>query len=613
MANHRACFAVVALLVLASSNIGCEKKKAPVAADPQSMRSITSGTVVGHVGEYGGHVWLGLPYAKPPVGDLRWRAPQPPAPWKGTREALAFGSACMQYASPLGGVEGTPGKPTGTEDCLYANIYAPRFAPEAVPQGSARLPVMLWIHGGGNTIGEGAFYNGGNLAVSHNVVVVTFNYRLGPFGWFRHPALRASARNEEDRSGNYGTLDTIRALEWVRDDIAAFGGDPNNVTIFGESAGGMNVYALLLAPAAKGLFHRAIVQSGSLRFDTNAKAENLATADPPGDANSSSETVARLLVKGRLADGREAALARLATMRDGQIESYLRGRSSLEILEAYEPSESTGMISMPNLFCDGVVLPQEEPHESLASGRYNVVPTMIGTNLDENKLFMFGDPKWVRRTLWVFWRLRDERMYNLTAEYLAKWWKADGADDPAAAMRAVQGPSVYVYRFDWDEEPTILGADLGVMLGAAHAFEIPFVFGHFDLGSEGSRLFTAENEPGRKDLSRKMMSYWAAFAANGDPKRGIDGSSTEWTAWDSSDAEAPKFIVFDTEAGGGVRMSSESLTRETVLANLETDARLATQEERCSILRALTAWGRALEEQEYDRRCPDYPLAESES
>jgi para-nitrobenzyl esterase len=297
-------------------------------------------------------------------------------------------------------------------------------------------------------------------------------------------------------------------------------------------------------------------------------------------------------------------------MSEAQIESYLRGRSTFEILEAYEPWESTGMISMPKVFRDGVVLPQEEPRDSLAGGRYNVVPTMIGTTRDENKLFMFGDPKWVRRTLWIFWRLRDERMYNLTAEYLATWWKADGADDPAAAMRTAQGPSVYVYRFDWDEEPTILGADLAVMLGAAHAFEIPFVFGHFDLGRRGNMLFTAENEPGRKELSAKMMSYWAAFAAKGDPNGGVDGDLTEWQAWDNSGPDAPKFLILDTQADGGVRMSSDSLTGKKVLADLEVDARLSSKEERCSILRALTAWGRALEEHQYDERCPEYPFDE---
>src|SRR5262249_49756684 len=139
-----------------------------------------AGDVVGFVGSYGSHVWLGIPYAKPPVGALRWRAPQPPGAWTGTREALAFGSACTQFASPLGGVDGArPGTPVGSEDCLYLNVYAPRVAAADVPTGERRLPVMVWIHGGGNSIGAAGFYNGGNLAATQNLVVITMNYRLG--------------------------------------------------------------------------------------------------------------------------------------------------------------------------------------------------------------------------------------------------------------------------------------------------------------------------------------------------------------------------------------------------------------------------------------------------
>src|SRR5262249_22798225 len=149
--------------------------------------------------------------------------------------------------------------PVGSEDCLYLNVYAPR---DAAP--GAALPVMVWIHGGGNTIGAGELYDGGNLATTEHVVVVTVNYRLGPFGWFRHAARPGDGTTPPERSGNFAVLDLVRALEWVRDDIAVFGGDPGRVTVFGESAGGTNTLLLLLAPQAQGLFHRAIVESGGL-------------------------------------------------------------------------------------------------------------------------------------------------------------------------------------------------------------------------------------------------------------------------------------------------------------------------------------------------------------
>ncbi len=483
------------LVLLIVSGLGCARssEREQGRPDPASRRVTRSGDVVGFAGRYGGHVWLGIPFAKPPTGQLRWRAPVSPEPWTGIRETLTFGFPCTQYASLIGGVAGRAGEPVGGEDCLYLNVYAPRVPETEVPTGSARLPVMVWIHGGGNSIGEAGFYNAGNLAVTQHAVVVTLNYRLGPFGWFRHAALRGHGTSEADRSGNFGTLDLIRALEWVRENVSAFGGDPSNVTIFGESAGGANVFTLLLSPRASGLFQRAIVQSGGLRMNDVARAENLADDAKPGHANSSAEALLRLLTTDGNARDRAAAKARLATMSSGEIERYLRAKTNVEILSAYVPMPGIGMIDMPLVFRDGVVLPDEDPMARFArADGYNRVPVILGTTRDENKLFLFADPKRVRRWFWVVPRLRDARHYNLSAEYLAKMWKANGADEPAAAMRATQGPSVFVYRFDWDEEPTILGADLPIMLGAAHGFEIPFVFGHFDLGRRRAQRFAEQ-------------------------------------------------------------------------------------------------------------------------
>jgi len=182
-----------ALLVLAALGAsGCHRHvREQRVLDPASRRVTASGTVAGFVGRYGSHAWLGIPFAKPPVGPLRWRAPQQAEPWTGTRQALDFGSACTQFPSPIGGLDtARVGHPVGSEDCLYLNVYAPRVGESDVPTGNARWPVMVWIHGGANTVGAGALYNGGNLAATHKVVVVTINYRGGPFGWFRHAALR---------------------------------------------------------------------------------------------------------------------------------------------------------------------------------------------------------------------------------------------------------------------------------------------------------------------------------------------------------------------------------------------------------------------------------------
>jgi len=176
-------------------------------------------------------------------------------------------------------------------------------------------------------------------------------------------------------------------------------------------------------------------------------------------------------------------------------------------------------------------------------------------------------------------------------------------------MRAV-GDDVYVYRFDWDEQPTMLGADLSLLLGASHGFEIPFVFGHFDLGRRGNVMWTDDNLPGRQQLSAAMMGYWAEFARNGDPGRGGDASGVEWAAWDPSSPAAPKYLVLDTAAGGGIRMSSETVTVDGLRAAIAADPRLANERARCSVWHDLSAWARGITRAEYDAlpECKAYPF-----
>ncbi|HKJ24516.1 MAG TPA: carboxylesterase family protein, partial [Myxococcota bacterium] len=243
----------------------CSEAPSPAERTPDesSLRALPAGDVLGFAAEYDSHAWLGIPYAAAPVGELRWKGPRVAPPWDGTLEALESGSPCVQLATPLAGVTDVePGTPAGDEDCLYLDVYAPRFERNAVPKGKARLPVMVWIHGGGNRTGLSSFYHGGNLAATEDVIVVAIQYRLGPFGWFRHASLRGEGTTAADRSGNFGILDQIRALEWVQANIEAFGGDPDRVTIFGESAGGRDVYMLLASRQAQGLFQRAISESG---------------------------------------------------------------------------------------------------------------------------------------------------------------------------------------------------------------------------------------------------------------------------------------------------------------------------------------------------------------
>ncbi len=605
--------APVALPILASLLLAaCGGGTTTPELDPTSRRSTGSGELEGFLGQYGSHVWRGVPYAQPPEGELRWRAPQPNLAWSGVRAALDEASWCPQFASRFGGAEGEPDEVVGSEDCLTLDIYAPRFRPAEVPEGRELLPVMVWIHGGGNVVGSAAFYDAGRLAATQNVVVVAINYRLGPLGWFRHESLRTGG-TAADRSGNFGTLDQIRALEWVRDHIGAFGGDPGNVTIFGESAGGRDVFALLLSPRARGLFHRAIVQSGGTSLTPVAEAEQLADTAPAGHPNSSNEVLARLLVADGTAEDRAAARAQIASLAPAEVAAYLRSVPPADLLRAYPTGGLEGLIDVPQVFRDGAVLPNADGLEHLARGDiYNRVPVMIGSTRDENKVFLFSNPENVEWLLWLVPQLREPELFAATAEHMSQMWKATGVDEPAAALARQQGPSVFAYRFDWDEEPTVFWlADLGEMLGASHGFEIPFVFGHWDLGPEANVIFSEGNREGREELAARMMSYWAQFAQAGDPGHGREGDLPEWKPFDTR-PEAEKLLILDTDAGGGVRMSDAGASREQVIAAVDQDPRLASQRDRCRVYHQLVSWGQGLDEQDYPRAgrqgCAEYPF-----
>jgi para-nitrobenzyl esterase len=601
------------LLAIALLAPGCGPSELTGDADPATKRTLDSGEVVGFTHpEVDAHVWLGIPFARPPVGDLRWRAPRPPEPWEGTREALAFGPSCVQFANPSGGRDGADrGEATGSEDCLYLNVYAPAFAPDAVPGPGARRPVMVWIHGGGNTIGDATLYDASRIARQGDVIVVTVHYRLGVFGWFSHPALRGDGTTADDRSGNYGTLDLVRALEWVERNAPAFGGDPRNVTIFGESAGGANVVSLLLSPHAAGLFHRAIVQSGG--FDTTPRwtAENWADDPVPGHARSSREVLARLLVRdGRAAD-RDEARRVLASLSGDEIARYLRDLDAAAVLSAFEGGRMGGMYFTPRLIRDGRVLPEADPMEALEAGFYNRVPTILGTNRHENRLFNAFRSRHVAHVFGVPWRIRDLRAYHLESDLPSLMWKARAVDEPAMVMAEHDDEEVFAYRFDWDEEGSFLWLDLHELFGAAHGMEVPFVFGRLSFFGIDGPFFRDDRREIDLALSHAMISYWTQFAATGDPARGRDGTLPEWKPWGRA---GKTFLVLDDVEDEGFRMSEERWTREAVLARIHAETRFRTMEARCRVYGRLLRWGDAMTPAEYARveggACRDVPIPE---
>ena len=589
-------------VAVAIALLGCGDDR-PV-ADPDSTRTVSQGEIVGTALEEGAvHAWLGLPYAAPPVDGLRWRAPQAPDAWEGVREALASGAACPQLG----------GEPVqGREDCLYLDVYAPRFAPDAVPGGDAALPVMYWIHGGGNTMGWGDQIPPSALARDNGVIVVTINYRLGIFGWLAHEALRASAATPEDASGNFGTLDMIRGLEWVRENIAAFGGDPDRVTIFGESAGGIKVFSLLLSPAALGLFHGAIAQRGVATTLTLAQAEHYTDAPEPGLPGSSSELLIALLRREGRAQDRDSAKQVASAMSHEEIEAFLRGFTTEQLLAPFAELMEGGMpmYMAPTVYQDGVVVSKGDPVDLFATrGAYNAVPVIAGTNREESKLFFAMTSPHVEKTFGFPTGFRNERLYDVESEYGGLVWRAQGADEPIAAMRGSQGPSVYAYRFDWDEEGSILGTDLSKLLGAAHAVEMLFVFGVTDLGF--ANRFVFDDRPSAERLSEQMRSYWAQFAHTGRPGRGQGGDLPEWKPWGRR-AEDPKYLIFDSERDGGLEFGTDRIDQAYVLDRAGQDPRLLDDEERCRVYKNMVQWSEALTPEQYGEIaggvCQAWPL-----
>ncbi|MFT5811388.1 MAG: para-nitrobenzyl esterase [Rubritalea sp.] len=541
---------------------------------PEAIRDTITGPVVGFADENDTLGWLGIPFAAPPLGELRWAAPRLPQPWQKSRDAIAFKSPCVQLWGPLVGTSGDEGQVVGNEDCLYLNVWAPRNNSD---MDSAGLPVMFWIHGGGNSIGTANTYSGHRLAGGENVVLVTINYRLGLLGWMSHPALRGEGRSASDASGNYGNLDMIAALEWVQTNIASFGGDPDNVTIFGESAGGLNVYSLMASPAAKGLFHRAIAQSGSTSTTPLWRAENFIDEQQPGEIYSSREWISmQLQHAGKAQDRKTAKVAQLA-MSDEEILAFMHSRSPEQILKGI--TGGAGMYRAPQNLRDGMILPDASLLTVFQTPeRYNDVPLMTGSNRDEAKLFMAQDPNFVERRFGFLPHIKNIDVYNSTSAYISDTWKARAVDEVAAIISANSEQDVFAYRWDWDEGAKNWLVDYSTLIGAGHGMEVAFVFDDFDGGILIPGFYNEENSPGRDVLAKQMRSYWSQFAATGNPASGRNGDLLKWDAWNNS---GPNLMILDSASSGGSKMSREPMTIAMLKQRLAEDPKIVDAKIRC--------------------------------
>ena len=563
-------------------SFGCSK-----GLDKNSVRTTAQGEVIGFK-EDETFAWRGIPFAQPPVDELRWKAPRSPEPYASRFEAKEFSQECFQ---PQGIMTSEEGGWTGSEDCLYLNIWSPAWTLQELAE--KKVPVMMWIHGGGNTIGSANTYYPSHMVTDHEVIVVTVNYRMSNLGWFRHPALRQEGSTLEDASGSFGTLDNIMALRWIRENISEFGGDVNNVTIYGESAGGHNVAALYASPLASGLFHKSIVQSGIVSHSKVEDAEAYYPEDGTSGITSSKEVINRLLVNEEKAEDLEEAKELQNNMSLEETEAYLRSATPEQLLTAYgEARPKRG--GMTRVFNDGHVMGRKGISESFTNDQMPRVPIILGTNRYESKLFNMRNPKFVR---WgegegllarVFsWVGMDELpleimrpdFYNAVNQYSSDSWKERAADTPARQLVASGHRETFIYRFDWDDLPVIQGVDFGVLAGAAHALEILFLFPAAFDNFVIKNIVIKDSYDGAKKLSDQMMSYWAEFAYSGDPGKGRSNDLPQWKAW--SDTE--KYMILDSEGAQGPRMVGSEVTVDSIFNELTTDERF-TKDEKCQSL-----------------------------
>jgi para-nitrobenzyl esterase len=478
------------------------------AGPPGAVVRVADGTLLGTVSD-STRQFLDVPYAAPPVGNLRFRPPRPALPWPGVRDATQAGPECPQ-----------PGASNESEDCLSLNVYTPASRPAA---GSGPLPVMVWFFGGGYFEGSASGYDPTPMVTRGNVIVVTVNYRVGPFGFLALHGLDA----ESGTAGNWGILDQQASLRWVRHNIAAFGGAAGNVTIFGESAGAHSVCMQMISPDAAGLFQKGIEESGGC-IHTPIGPVTL----PQGYASGQS-------------------FAKSAGCTDPATEvACLRGKSMSDLVNATPIISSAGLAWGPVI--DGTVIPQS-PADALASGQYNHVPLIEGTNLNEGRLFV--------ALVYNLATLGPATPANLTATIpvLAGYGNnqdipaLDAAYPPASgtdadlALAAVytdgifscsalhmaqdvsaqRGPAVYQYEFA-DPSPPGSGIDPLMPLGDFHGSELPYLFSQ-EQGLPSPTLTAAQ-----QGLSDQMISYWTTFARTGNP----NGPGTP--AWSASTTTSPQ-------------------------------------------------------------------------
>ena len=536
--------------------------------------------------------WNDIPYAKPPIGDLRWKAPRK-IEQNSNKILSKDNNFCIQRTSSLGGSSQFSDELiSGSEDCLYLDIYAPSKKSEQL------LPVMFWIHGGGNTSGLKDLYDFTKLVKKHNVIVVTINYRLGPLGWFTHPAIQ-DLQDGIDKTSNFGTLDIISALEWVNNNINLFGGDSKNITIFGESAGGHNVLSLLVSKKAKGLFHKAISMSGYTESISLEDAYKQKYKSPT--SNYSSWNVVNKIINLESDENKKDNYS------NEELRNLLYGLSGKEFYKYYANRETYE--ELPLLTNDGLVIPLIGLKEALSKKEHvNNVPTIAGSNRDEVKIWLAFSEYFVTvdysPTSSLFnlpkATLKNEDAYEAFNYYRSTAWKVRGVNEPLNSLAKSGNSQLYSYRFDWDDHRKFILADFKTLFGAGHALEIPLLTGSTKLvGGPPVSNFMYPKGISHFYTSRNMMKFWSNFAKYGEP--GYSTNKIKWEPYRVDKDNFSSYMILDKKRN--LKMSSDDQTLKKLSQEVFTDKRLSDTEKCVVLYQMFTYVGNDM----YDENINGYP------
>ena len=510
----------------------------------------------------GTYSWKGIPFAAAPTGTLRWQAPQEPQAWTTAKVTTSFGNACSQYGRIYGPgtnnrydetIGTTLNTAVGSEDCLYLNVWRPTTK-------ETNLPVIVFFHGGSNVSGYTAdpMYDGAALAKTANAIVVTPNFRVGILGFLNLPQLKTG--DADTNSGNFTMLDSIKALQFVRTNAAAFGGNAGNVTIVGQSAGAINVWALQTSPkmvaASPSLFHRVMPLSGGISMASNLPVGSIPTLSPASTYLLQGNALLQnqVIVDGLAADA-TAANTYIAGSTNAQIGDFLRSKTPAQLYTTLLTRLALLGLAGSGPIPDGTVV-ASDPIGAINTGNYVNVPVLAGNTRDEGKLFpsflplvggtgnarlvtdaqLFSNhlsynPNAAAQTTVEQWITANYLPVNAPttgftarAETLNRFFFLNSRDNVLNALKAKQA-DVYYYRFDWDKQP----APWNDIYGAVHVVDLPFLFGNFGPSLFGNVWFNTANQSGRLELSAAMMQSVSSFARTGNPNNSALGVT--WNTW----------------------------------------------------------------------------------